>query len=353
MASFVVLTPNKKHFEMDKVDKVINLGIPHVGELIFESIDTSVLIQYFLVTKTWKVLAENVLIKRWKGKMFQACKNGETKVVELLLERCNSEESGLNTKDTNGWTAFMIACFYGPKNVVQLLLNYSERIELNARTYLGGSNAFMMACNNGHTDVVKLLLDHTERIELNARDDYEETAFMLACQSGHKDVVKLLMDNSDRNIEFNARDNGSMTAFMWVCHDGHKDIVKLLLDNSDRSIELNARDNEGTTAFIWACYNDHKDVVKLILDNSYRNIELNARDIEGWTAFMWACNKEKKEVVLLLLKYSEIVNIDTTGLEDISEEIKDIIVNYDLHQDASKELKHFIQMHQDKRRKYS
>ena len=75
------------------MDKVINLGIPHVGELIFESIDTPGSFQCALVSKTWKVLAENVLIKRWKGKMFQACQNGETKVVELLLERCNSEES--------------------------------------------------------------------------------------------------------------------------------------------------------------------------------------------------------------------------------------------------------------------
>ena len=40
-------------------------------------------------------MAENVLIKRWKGKMLDACKSGETKIVQLLLELCNSEESGL------------------------------------------------------------------------------------------------------------------------------------------------------------------------------------------------------------------------------------------------------------------
>ena len=80
------------------MDKVINLGIPHVGELIFESFGTTELIQCALVSETWKVLTENVLVKRWKGRMFEACKNGETKVVELLLERCNSEKSGLNTK---------------------------------------------------------------------------------------------------------------------------------------------------------------------------------------------------------------------------------------------------------------
>ena len=45
------------------MDKVINHGIPHVGELIFESIDTPELFQCLLVSETWKDLAENVLIK--------------------------------------------------------------------------------------------------------------------------------------------------------------------------------------------------------------------------------------------------------------------------------------------------
>merc|ERR1712049_98195 len=89
------------------MDKVINLGIPHVGELIFGSFDTPGLIKCLEVSETWKVLAKNVMIKRWKGKMLEACQNGETKVVQLLLERCNSEESGLNIKDQDGSTALM------------------------------------------------------------------------------------------------------------------------------------------------------------------------------------------------------------------------------------------------------
>ena len=61
------------------MDKVINLGIPHVGEHIFESIDTPGLFNCLGVSQTWKELAENVLIKRWKGKMVEACKSGEKK----------------------------------------------------------------------------------------------------------------------------------------------------------------------------------------------------------------------------------------------------------------------------------
>ena len=53
------------------MDKVINLGIPHIGERIFGSFDTPGLKNFLEVSETWKVLAENVLIKRWKGKMFE------------------------------------------------------------------------------------------------------------------------------------------------------------------------------------------------------------------------------------------------------------------------------------------
>ena len=92
------------------MDKIINLGIPHVAEQILDNIDTHELIKCLKVSETWKVLAENVLIKRWKGKMFVACKCGETKVVELLLEHFDCEENRLNIKDKDGFTSFMVAC---------------------------------------------------------------------------------------------------------------------------------------------------------------------------------------------------------------------------------------------------
>ena len=67
------------------MDKVINLGIPHADEHIFESIDTPGLIKSLEFSQTWKFLAGNILTKWWKGKMLEACKSGETKVVQLLL----------------------------------------------------------------------------------------------------------------------------------------------------------------------------------------------------------------------------------------------------------------------------
>ena len=177
---------------MEKV--VSNIGIPHVAEQIFEGLNTHELFKCLEVSETWNNLAGNVLIKRLKGRMFEACKYGETKVVQILLERCNSEESGLNTRDKDGGTPFMKACLYGHKNVVQLLLDSSDKnVELNASDK-DGWTALMWACYYGRKDVVHLLLDHsTQSIVLDAEDYGGNTALTIACQRGHRDIEQLLI----------------------------------------------------------------------------------------------------------------------------------------------------------------
>ena len=83
------------------------------------------------------------------------------KVVQLLLERCNSKESGLNAKDRFGGTPFGWACKNGQKYVVKLFLDHSENIDLNARSNFGDT-AFMLACMRRQKDVVKLLVEHSK-----------------------------------------------------------------------------------------------------------------------------------------------------------------------------------------------
>ena len=211
------------------LNAIINRGIPHVAELIFESIDTPELLSCMEVSETWKeLMAKYVLMQRWKGKMFEACKNGQTKVVQLLLEFYNSEESGLNRRDFFGRTTLMIACKNGHTDVVQLLLDNSEGdIDLNTRTYLGWT-ALMYACSSGQKDIVQLLLDK-RNIDLNAMNHFGGTALIIACENGDKDIVQLLLNNSYMNIDLNARDDTGKTALMWTYQKGCKDVVKLLV----------------------------------------------------------------------------------------------------------------------------
>ena len=83
MASFVVLMPTLKDAFIF-ASTWTKLSILEFHELIFESIDTPGLIQCVLVSETWKVLAENVLIKRWKGKMFEDAKMEKQKLCNYF-----------------------------------------------------------------------------------------------------------------------------------------------------------------------------------------------------------------------------------------------------------------------------
>ena len=79
--------PKKAKNDDSNIKEVINLGIPHVGEQIFENLSTDALIQCLSVSKDWKVLAENVLFQRWEGELFQACEDGKPELVRILLDR--------------------------------------------------------------------------------------------------------------------------------------------------------------------------------------------------------------------------------------------------------------------------
>ena len=119
------------------MNSIINLGIPHVGEQIFESIGTHELVKYLAVSQSWKTLSETVLFQRWKGNITitKACKNGMTEVVKILLKYSKEESlADINSKYWLGRDGFLLACKNGHHNIVKFLLNFSDREEINFHT---------------------------------------------------------------------------------------------------------------------------------------------------------------------------------------------------------------------------
>ena len=82
-------------------------------------------------------------------------------------------------------------------------------------------SAFIVACIAGHKDIVELLLNHSDKIDLNAKDNDEWTPWMFACQFGHKDVVQLLLDHSDK-IDTSNRPNWLLSKEMRVFIEMHE-----------------------------------------------------------------------------------------------------------------------------------
>ena len=99
-----------------------------------------------------------------------------------------------------------------------------------------GSTALIFACYRGNKKLVKLLLDYSDKIDLNASDYLGFTVLMSACFNGDKDIVKLLLNQADKTIDVNARDISGRTASDWakegLNYGARGQIVKLLLEHS-------------------------------------------------------------------------------------------------------------------------
>ena len=106
------------------MENIINLGIPHVGEQVFQSMNTEDLLQCLEVSETWKVLAKNVLLKKWKGKLIQAYEFGHPNLVQLLLDHCSVKEKFIaQNLLLIRWKGHMFkACQTGKSEIVKLLL---------------------------------------------------------------------------------------------------------------------------------------------------------------------------------------------------------------------------------------
>ena len=208
------------------MENVINLGVPHIGEYIFRCLGTPDLIQCLSVSTSWKHLAENVLVKRWKDDPIKAVARGYTEVVKLLLEHPETQSIDWNVKVWGRdcfcglpWpiqaTAFWIACNAGFTDIVKLLLEYKEAKNISLDEEVNGENEFFRACLNNHVDVVKLLLEHPKCADINTNgiDDNGTTPFCFAIAMGigpawkchpNYEIAQLLMDYSaSKNIDLN------------------------------------------------------------------------------------------------------------------------------------------------------
>ncbi len=119
------------------------------------------------------------------GKLFlRAVIKNDIKVIDSFLTL------GVNIRfqDKYGWTALMIACSYGHKEIVEMLLGHNPGVDLKTKL---GCSALMIASSYGHKEIVAMLLGQNPDVELQDRDGW--TALMVASNYGHKEVVQMLL----------------------------------------------------------------------------------------------------------------------------------------------------------------
>ena len=155
----------------------------------------------------------------WAGdinsELFLAAKEGRTDTVKTLLDK----GADINAKNSNGWTALMLATLGGCKNIVEVLVN--KGADVNKKNNKG-MTALMVAANKGLTPppTVQALLD-----KMMSKSQGSVPSFMLEEVNGYKSIVMILLN---KGADVNKKNNNGWTALMFAEFENHTGIVRLL-----------------------------------------------------------------------------------------------------------------------------
>ena len=120
---------------------------PHIAEQIFACMEDKSLKNSRQVSKSWLNYIDNqnflwnkIVQKEGGNKAFQkACKNGHSKMVEMLIQKSTKFDIDFNAKDEYGLTAFHYACKEGHSKIAEMLIQKSAEfnIGMNAKDEFG------------------------------------------------------------------------------------------------------------------------------------------------------------------------------------------------------------------------
>ncbi len=165
---------------------------------------------------------------------FLTCvEKGQTGYVRIFLNT-PLVSTFINTKDSNGRTALMLASMMDYLDIARMLLEAG--CDKDA-TDSNGNTALILASNRWFTDIVKMLLD--TGCDRNAKDSNGNNALMIACMYGRIETVRLLLEAKSERDEKNCYGE---TVLIIASRRWHTDIVGVLVE---AGCDKDAKDNNG------------------------------------------------------------------------------------------------------------
>lgn len=239
------------------------------------------------------LINKGALVNEWifGSAIQEASHNGQTRVVELLLER----GAEVNAQGGILGNALLAACMNGHEQVARLLLIHCADVSFEKEFY---GTPLQAAAANGFTKIVSLLIQYGA--DVNQQGGQYANALQAAAQNGNEGIVGTLLGfGADVN-----REGGYYgSALQGACRNGFITVVKMLLDGgADPNLQSGIYGNPLQAA---ACSNK-AEMVQLLLD---RGADINAVGGKFHTALHAAARKGHENIVKMLLKAEADVGI--------------------------------------------
>lgn len=264
--------------------------------------------------------------------LFDACKLGHAKVVQVLLENGFSPDGGINTKGL----PLILAIEGGHLEVILELLKFN----VNCNIQFQLDTPLSVACRIGYLDVAALLIEHgadinycddngyssliniwqdcdintiqfliENKYDLNSKNELDYTPLMFASARGDLEIVKLLLENG---ADKNAIDKEGITPFLFALNSSSSTAEEVALYLLDSGANFEVQFSQSISPLITACQHCFEYLGKELLK---KGINVNSKDKKGMTAIYYALKNGLSSFVSLLLRYDCDLSTIDEGLK--------------------------------------
>lgn len=259
---------------------------------------------------------------RWgKTALFDACEQGHSEIVHMLLEH----GANCTLSANKNVTPLHVACWLGRPRVVATLLDFASKDKDRARftsTILNVKNSFfktplMDACESGQPEITRMLLENCADCRLT--DDKGFTALHYSAFRNKINCVRVLLEHAYHNqgregfhefINQQGTNNGA-SALHDVARQDHTDVAKLILEYKPAYDSL---DSAKRHPLHHAVVRGNEKLARALLEYAGKDDDkerfrkfVNARDGNGETVWTYARKEKKMKTIADLLKASGVV----------------------------------------------
>ncbi|MFD4820450.1 ankyrin repeat domain-containing protein [Peribacillus butanolivorans] len=188
--------------------------------------------------------------------LIQAAERKETETIKRLIE----EGVDINTKDSEGRTATMIATYNNDVETTKVLIKAGADVNIHDNMK---NNPFLYAGAEGYVEILKLTIEAGADPAMINR--YGGTALIPASEHGHIDAIKELLTKTD--IDVNHVNDLGWTALMEaiVLNNGgerQQQAIQLLIDHG---ADVNIPDRNNVTPLQHSREKEFKEIEQILL----------------------------------------------------------------------------------------
>ncbi|MFD4927972.1 ankyrin repeat domain-containing protein [Peribacillus butanolivorans] len=186
--------------------------------------------------------------------LIQAAERKETETISRLIE----EGADINTQDSEGRTATMIATYNNDVETAKILITAGADVNIQDDMK---NNPFLYAGAEGYLEILKLTINAGADPTITNR--YGGTALIPASEHGYVNVIKELLTNTD--IDINHVNNLGWTALLEAIilsngDEKQQQTVQLLIDHG---ADVNIADHNNVTPLQHAREKGFKEIEQI------------------------------------------------------------------------------------------